>query len=187
AALASARLDAIGATLDCRDPINIQFTSGTTGSPKGATLTHRNVVNNARSIANVMRLTEADAMCIPVPLYHCFGMVLSVLACVSAGAKMVFPGAAFEPGATLAAVSDERCTALQGVPTMFIAELDHPDFDRFDLSTLRTGIMAGSPCPIETMKRVVAKMHMSEVTIAYGMTETSPVSFQSATTDSLEK
>ncbi len=126
-------------------------------------------------------------MCIPVPLYHCFGMVLSVLACVSAGAKMVFPGAAFEPGATLAAVSDERCTALQGVPTMFIAELDHPDFDRFDLSTLRTGIMAGSPCPIETMKRVVAKMHMSEVTIAYGMTETSPVSFQSATTDSLEK
>lgn len=187
AALASARLDAIGATLDCRDPINIQFTSGTTGSPKGATLTHRNVVNNARSIANLMRLTEADAMCIPVPLYHCFGMVLSVLACVSAGAKMVFPGAAFEPGATLAAVSDERCTALQGVPTMFIAELDHPDFDRFDLSTLRTGIMAGSPCPIETMKRVVAKMHMSEVTIAYGMTETSPVSFQSATTDSLEK
>ncbi|KVE35753.1 AMP-binding protein [Burkholderia sp. BDU5] len=187
AALDPARLDAIGATLDRRDPINIQFTSGTTGSPKGATLTHRNVVNNARSIASVMQLTEADAMCIPVPLYHCFGMVLSVLACVSAGAKMVFPGAAFEPGATLAAVSDERCTALQGVPTMFIAELDHPDFDRFDLSTLRTGIMAGSPCPIETMKRVVAKMHMSEVTIAYGMTETSPVSFQSSTTDSLEK
>lgn len=187
AALDPARLDAIGATLDCRDPINIQFTSGTTGSPKGATLTHRNVVNNARSIASVMQLTEADAMCIPVPLYHCFGMVLSVLACVSAGAKMVFPGAAFEPGATLAAVSDERCTALQGVPTMFIAELDHPDFDRFDLSPLRTGIMAGSPCPIETMKRVVAKMHMSEVTIAYGMTETSPVSFQSSTTDSLEK
>ncbi|KVK77046.1 MULTISPECIES: AMP-binding protein [Burkholderia] len=187
AALDHARLDAIGATLDCRDPINIQFTSGTTGSPKGATLTHRNVVNNARSIASVMRLTEADAMCIPVPLYHCFGMVLSVLACVSVGAKMVFPGEAFEPGATLAAVSGERCTALQGVPTMFIAELDHPDFDRFDLSALRTGIMAGSPCPIETMKRVVAKMHMSEVTIAYGMTETSPVSFQSSTTDSLEK
>lgn len=187
AALDHARLDAIGATLDCRDPINIQFTSGTTGSPKGATLTHRNVVNNARSIASVMRLTEADAMCIPVPLYHCFGMVLSVLACVSVGAKMVFPGEAFEPGATLAAVSGERCTALQGVPTMFIAGLDHPDFDRFDLSALRTGIMAGSPCPIETMKRVVAKMHMSEVTIAYGMTETSPVSFQSSTTDSLEK
>ncbi|AOJ79351.1 AMP-binding protein [Burkholderia savannae] len=187
AALDHARLDAIGATLDCRDPINIQFTSGTTGSPKGATLTHRNVVNNARSIASVMRLTEADAMCIPVPLYHCFGMVLSVLACVSVGAKMVFPGEAFEPGATLAAVSGERCTALQGVPTMFIAELDHPDFDRFDLSALRTGIMAGSPCPIETMKRVVAKMHMSEVTIAYGMTETSPVSLQSSTTDSLEK
>ncbi|KVE26575.1 AMP-binding protein [Burkholderia singularis] len=180
-------LEAIGATLDSREPINIQFTSGTTGNPKGATLTHHNIVNNAIAIARVMRLTEADAMCIPVPLYHCFGMVLSVLACVSAGAKMVFPGAAFDPGATLAAVCDERCTALQGVPTMFIAELDHPEFDRYDLSTLRTGIMAGSPCPIETMKRVVASMHMSEVTIAYGMTETSPVSFQSATTDPLDK
>ncbi|SMG02591.1 AMP-binding protein [Burkholderia singularis] len=180
-------LEAIGATLDSHEPINIQFTSGTTGNPKGATLTHHNIVNNAIAIARVMRLTEADAMCIPVPLYHCFGMVLSVLACVSAGAKMVFPGAAFDPGATLAAVCDERCTALQGVPTMFIAELDHPEFGRYDLSTLRTGIMAGSPCPIETMKRVVASMHMSEVTIAYGMTETSPVSFQSATTDPLNK
>ncbi|AOK28345.1 MULTISPECIES: AMP-binding protein [Burkholderia] len=180
-------LEAIGATLDSREPINIQFTSGTTGNPKGATLTHHNIVNNAIAIARVMRLTEADAMCIPVPLYHCFGMVLSVLACVSAGAKMVFPGTAFDPGATLAAVCDERCTALQGVPTMFIAELDHPEFGRYDLSTLRTGIMAGSPCPIETMKRVVASMHMSEVTIAYGMTETSPVSFQSATTDPLDK
>jgi fatty-acyl-CoA synthase len=182
-----ARLAALGATLAADDPINIQFTSGTTGSPKGATLTHRNVVNNACSIARVMKFTEQDALCIPVPLYHCFGMVLAVLACVSTGAKMVFPGEAFEPGATLAAVADERCTALHGVPTMFIAELDHPEFERFDLSSLRTGIMAGSPCPIETMKRVVSTMHMAEVTIAYGMTETSPVSFQSTTTDSLEK
>ncbi|HEY3540330.1 MAG TPA: AMP-binding protein [Trinickia sp.] len=186
-ALDTAALDAIGATLSAGDAINIQFTSGTTGHPKGATLTHRNVVNNARYIARAMRLTENDSLCIPVPLYHCFGMVLSVLACVSAGATMVFPAEAFDPGATLAAVSEERCTALHGVPTMFIAELDHPDFDRFDLTALRTGIMAGSPCPIETMKRVVARMHLSEITIAYGMTETSPVSFQSATTDPLDK
>ncbi|WP_063547564.1 AMP-binding protein [Burkholderia territorii] len=182
-----ARLDAIGATLAASDPINIQFTSGTTGSPKGATLTHRNVVNNARSIAMAMRFSEQDSLCIPVPLYHCFGMVLAVLACVSKGAAMVFPGEAFDPVATLAAVADERCTALHGVPTMFIAELDHPDFAKFDLSTLRTGIMAGSPCPIETMKRVVSQMHLSEITIAYGMTETSPVSFQSSTDDPLEK
>ena len=178
---------AIDATLSSADPINIQFTSGTTGNPKGATLTHRNVVNNARYIAMAMRFTEADALCIPVPLYHCFGMVLSVLASVSTGAKMVFPGEAFDPAATLAAVAEERCTALHGVPTMFIAELDHPDFAKYDLSTLRTGIMAGSPCPIETMKRVVARMHLSEITIAYGMTETSPVSFQSATDDPLEQ
>ncbi|KVC52672.1 AMP-binding protein [Burkholderia stagnalis] len=182
-----AALDALGATLVSTDPINIQFTSGTTGSPKGATLTHRNVVNNARSIAMAMRFSEQDALCIPVPLYHCFGMVLSVLACVSTGAAMVFPGEAFDPAATLAAVAEERCTALHGVPTMFIAELDHPDFAKYDLSTLRTGIMAGSPCPIETMKRVVSQMHMSEVTIAYGMTETSPVSFHSSTDDPLEK
>ncbi|VWC14213.1 AMP-binding protein [Burkholderia aenigmatica] len=182
-----ARLDAIGATLAATDPINIQFTSGTTGSPKGATLTHRNVVNNARFIAMAMRFSEQDTLCIPVPLYHCFGMVLAVLACVSKGAAMVFPGEAFDPVATLAAVADERCTALHGVPTMFIAELDHPEFARFDLSTLRTGIMAGSPCPIETMKRVVSQMHLSEITIAYGMTETSPVSFQSSTDDPLEK
>lgn len=180
-------LDDIGATLAATDPINIQFTSGTTGSPKAATLTHRNVVNNARSIASMMRFSERDALCIPVPLYHCFGMVLAVLACVSTGATMVFPGEAFEPAATLAAVAEERCTALHGVPTMFIAELDHPDFARYDLSSLRTGIMAGSPCPIETMKRVMSQMHMPEVTIAYGMTETSPVSFQTATTDPLEK
>ncbi|AOK05767.1 AMP-binding protein [Burkholderia sp. AU28942] len=185
--LDAARLDAIGATLASTDPINIQFTSGTTGNPKGATLTHRNVVNNARSIAMAMCFTEQDALCIPVPLYHCFGMVLAVLACVSTGAAMVFPGEAFDPVATLASVAEERCTALHGVPTMFIAELDHPDFAKFDLSTLRTGIMAGSPCPIETMKRVVSQMHLSEITIAYGMTETSPVSFQSSTDDPLEK
>ncbi|WP_244814869.1 AMP-binding protein [Caballeronia sp. Lep1P3] len=187
AALDTARLDALEGTLDADDPINIQFTSGTTGNPKGATLTHRNIVNNARYIAMAMRLSEADSLCIPVPLYHCFGMVLAVLACVSTGAAMVFPGEAFDPAATLAAVHEERCTALHGVPTMFIAELDHPDFAKYDLSRLRTGIMAGSPCPIETMKRVVSKMHLSEITIAYGMTETSPVSFQSSTTDPLDK
>jgi fatty-acyl-CoA synthase len=187
AAMDVAVLDAIEAQLGCHDPINIQFTSGTTGNPKGATLTHHNVVNNARFIADAMRFSEQDSLCIPVPLYHCFGMVLAVLACVATGAAMVFPSEAFEPGATLAAVAEERCTALHGVPTMFIAELDHPDFATFDLSTLRTGIMAGAPCPIETMKRVVAHMHMREVTIAYGMTETSPVSFQSSTTDPLER
>jgi fatty-acyl-CoA synthase len=173
--------------LDCHDPINIQFTSGTTGSPKGATLTHHNVVNNARFIAQALNFSEADRLCIPVPLYHCFGMVLAVLACVSTGATMVFPGEMFDAAAVLAAVSEERCTALHGVPTMFIAELAHPDFKTFDLSSLRTGIMAGSPCPIETMRQVVSEMHMSEVTIAYGMTETSPVSFQSSTTDPLER
>ncbi len=173
--------------LQCREPINIQFTSGTTGAPKGATLTHHNIVNNAIAVARCMRFTEADALAIPVPLYHCFGMVLAVLACVATGAKMVFPGEGFEPRATLAAVEAERCTALHGVPTMFIAELDHPEFALFDLSTLRTGIMAGAPCPIEVMKRVQRDMHMHEVTIAYGMTETSPVSFQSATDDPLDK
>jgi fatty-acyl-CoA synthase len=173
--------------LDCHDPINIQFTSGTTGAPKGATLTHLNIVNNAIAVARCMRLSETDALCVPVPLYHCFGMVLAVLACAATGAKMVFPGEGFDPRATLAAVEAERCTALHGVPTMFIAELDHPEFAVFDLSTLRTGIMAGAPCPIEVMKRVQHEMHMHEVTIAYGMTETSPVSFQSATDDPLEK
>ncbi|CAB3760579.1 AMP-binding protein [Paraburkholderia solisilvae] len=185
--LDTAKLDALTASLSPHDPINIQFTSGTTGSPKGATLTHSNVVNNARYIAMAMRLSEQDSLCIPVPLYHCFGMVLAVLACVSVGANMVFPGEAFDPAATLAAVSEEKCTALHGVPTMFIAELDHPDFRQFDLTHLRTGIMAGSPCPIETMKRVASNMHLSEITIAYGMTETSPVSFQSSTTDPLDK
>ena len=186
-ALDSAALDAAEASLNCFDAINIQFTSGTTGNPKGATLTHHNVVNNARFIAEAMRLTAADSLCIPVPLYHCFGMVLAVLACVSVGAAMVFPGESFDPVATLSAVAEERCTALHGVPTMFIGQLDHPRFAEFDLSSLRTGIMAGSPCPIETMKRVVAYMHMREVTIAYGMTETSPVSFQRSTADPLER
>ena len=183
----TAVLDEATRQLDVRDAINIQFTSGTTGNPKGATLTHHNVVNNGRFVALAMRLGAGDRLCIPVPLYHCFGMVLSVLACVSVGACMVFPGEAFDPLATMQAVSDERCTALHGVPTMFIAQLDHPDFRKFDFSTLRTGIMAGAPCPIEIMKRVVTDMHMAEVTIAYGMTETSPVSFQSATDDPLDK
>ncbi|AOZ03311.1 AMP-binding protein [Cupriavidus sp. USMAHM13] len=187
AAVPRAELDALTASLDRNDPINIQFTSGTTGAPKGATLTHRNILNNARYIAMAMRFTEQDKLCIPVPLYHCFGMVLAVLACVSTGACMVFPGEAFDPVATMAAVSEERCSALHGVPTMFIAQLDHPDFGSYDFSSLRTGIMAGAPCPIEVMKRVIKDMHMAEVTIAYGMTETSPVSFQSATDDPLDK
>lgn len=177
----------ISSAVDCRDPINIQFTSGTTGNPKGATLTHHNIVNNACFVARSMKFTQRDSLCIPVPLYHCFGMVLAVLACTSTGAAMIFPGEVFDAGSTLAAVSEENCTALHGVPTMFIAVLDHPDFGRFDLGTLRTGIMAGAPCPIETMKRVVSQMHMREVTIAYGMTETSPVSFQSSTTDPLDR
>ncbi len=183
----TARLDAATATLAPDDPINIQFTSGTTGLPKGATLTHRNILNNARYVVGTMRFSGTDRLCIPVPLYHCFGMVMGTLGCVTTGATMVFPGEGFDPLATLATVQSERCTALYGVPTMFAAMLDHADFDGFDLSSLRTGIMAGSPCPIEIMRRVVARMHMEEVTIAYGMTETSPVSFQSHTDDPLEK
>jgi fatty-acyl-CoA synthase len=169
------------------DAINIQFTSGTTGLPKGATLTHFNVLNNGYFTGQAMALGSQDCLCIPVPLYHCFGMVLGVLACVTHGASMVFPSEAFEPGAVLEAVSEEHCTALHGVPTMFIAVLEHPDFKTFDLSRLRTGIMAGAPCPIEVMRKVISEMNMGEVTIAYGMTETSPVSFQSATDDPLEK
>jgi len=185
ASIAAAR--AIGATLRSGEPINVQFTSGTTGNPKGATLTHRNIVNNARYVGAAMRITEADRLAIPVPLYHCFGMVMGVLVCTAYGAAMVFPSEAFDPAATLRALHDERCTALHGVPTMFIAQLEHPDFARFDLGSLRTGCMAGSPCPVEVMKRVVREMHMAQVTIAYGMTETSPVSFQSATDDPLER
>ncbi|MFN3970296.1 MAG: AMP-binding protein [Gemmobacter sp.] len=182
-----ARLGAATAALHPDDPINIQFTSGTTGLPKGATLTHRNIVNNAAAVTATMRFTDRDRLCIPVPLYHCFGMVMGTLGCVAQGAAMVFPGEGFDPLATLEAVQAEGCTALYGVPTMFAAMLDHAEFPRFDLSTLRTGIMAGSPCPIEIMKRVVARMHMAEVTIAYGMTETSPVSFQSHVDDPLDR
>ncbi|HSN32390.1 MAG TPA: AMP-binding protein [Ideonella sp.] len=174
-----ARLPALSAALDPDDAINIQFTSGTTGAPKGATLSHFNIVNNARFCARAMALTEADRLCIPVPLYHCFGMVLGVLACVAVGATMVFPGEGFDAQATLDAVERQRCTALHGVPTMFVALLALPDLSRRDVSSLRTGIMAGAPCPIETMRRVVSELHMREVTIGYGMTETSPVSFPS--------
>jgi fatty-acyl-CoA synthase len=181
------RLAALAGELQFDDPINIQFTSGTTGFPKGATLTHHNILNNGFFIGEAMRFTERDRVGIPVPLYHCFGMVLGNLAAMTHGAAMVFPCEAFDPLATLETVAAERCTALYGVPTMFIAEMDHPDFAKFDLSSLRTGIMAGSPCPIEVMKRAVALMHLSEITIAYGMTETSPVSFQSATDDPLER
>lgn len=180
-------LDRISEGLKPGDAINIQFTSGTTGAPKGATLTHRNIVNNGNFVTSAIRLTADDRLCIPVPLYHCFGMSMGTMGCVTKGATMVFPGEGFDPGATLRAVAGERCTGLYGVPTMFVGQLDHPDFASFDLSSLRTGIMAGSPCPIEVMKKVVSLMHMSEVTIAYGMTETSPVSFQSSIDDPLEK
>jgi fatty-acyl-CoA synthase len=182
-----AQVDAVAATLDANDPINIQFTSGTTGFPKGATLTHRNILNNGFFIGECMKLTPADRLCIPVPLYHCFGMVLGNLACFTHGSTVVYPNDAFEPLSVLQTVQAEKCTGLHGVPTMFIAELDHPRFKEFDLSTLRTGIMAGSPCPVEVMKRVQADMHMGEVTIAYGMTETSPVSCQSSTDTPLDK
>ncbi len=181
------RLAPLSAALDPDDAINIQFTSGTTGAPKGATLSHFSVVNNARYAARAMRLSERDRLCIPVPLYHCFGMVLGVLACVAAGATMVFPAPSFDAEQTLHAVSAHSCTALHGVPSMFIALLEHPRLRSFDVSALRTGIMAGAPCPIETMRRVVAELHMAEVTIAYGMTETSPVSFQSSVDDPLER
>lgn len=181
------QLTALGAALQFDDPVNIQFTSGTTGSPKGVTLTHHNILNNGHFTGRAMHLTEQDRICIPVPLYHCFGMVMGNLASVTLGTTMVYPGEGFDPLATLRAVEQEKCTALYGVPTMFIAELDHPEFPKFDLTSLRTGIMAGAPCPIEVMKRVNTEMNMREVTIAYGMTETSPVSFQSATNDPLER
>ncbi len=185
AGIAAAR--AVGATLACTEAINIQFTSGTTGAPKGATLTHHNILNNALQVAQTMAFGEGDRLCIPVPLYHCFGMVMSSLACTVTGGTMVFPGEGFDPLQVLQAVHAERCTHLHGVPTMFIGELDHPQFNQFDLTSLRGGIMAGSPCPVEVMKRVNTQMHMREVTIAYGMTETSPVSFQSSTQDPLER
>lgn len=175
------------AQLKNTDAINVQFTSGTTGTPKGATLTHRNILNNGYFIGEAMDLSEEDRLCIPVPLYHCFGMVLGNLAILTHGGCIVYPNDGFEPLSVLEAVQNEKCTALHGVPTMFIAELDHPDFDKYDLSTLRTGIMAGSSCPIEVMRRVIDEMHMSEVTIAYGMTETSPVSCQTNKHTPLEK
>jgi fatty-acyl-CoA synthase len=182
-----ARLAELAGTLQFDDPINIQFTSGTTGAPKGATLTHHNIVNNGFFIGECMRLTPEDKLCIPVPLYHCFGMVLGNLACTTHGTAMVYPGEGFDPLAVLQTVAEERCTGLHGVPTMFIAEMEHPDFAKYDLSSLRTGIMAGSPCPIEVMRRAVSSMHLSDITIAYGMTETSPVSFQTTTDDPLER
>ncbi|MEU5266682.1 AMP-binding protein [Amycolatopsis sp. NPDC021455] len=175
------------AGLSADDPINIQYTSGTTGFPKGATLSHHNILNNGYFVGELCNYTEADKVCIPVPFYHCFGMVMGNLACTSHGACMVIPAPAFDPRATLEAVAAERCTSLYGVPTMFIAELNHPDFGEFDLSSLRTGIMAGSPCPVEVMKQVIDRMGMSEVSICYGMTETSPVSTQTRADDSIER
>jgi len=175
------------ATLAFDDPINIQYTSGTTGFPKGATLSHHNIGNNGYFVGELLSYTERDRVCLPVPLYHCFGMVLGNLACTSHGACIVLPSAGFDPAATLAAVAQEKVTSLYGVPTMFIAELGLPDFSGYDLSSLRTGIMAGSPCPVEVMKRVVAEMHMAEVAICYGMTETSPVSTMTRADDSLSR
>ncbi len=175
------------ATLSFDDPINIQYTSGTTGFPKGATLSHHNILNNGFFIGEGCRYTEQDRVCIPVPFYHCFGMVLGNLACTTHGAAIIIPAPGFDAAATLRAVVTERCTSLYGVPTMFIAELALPDFAEYDLSSLRTGIMAGSPCPVEVMKRVVSEMHMTEVTICYGMTETSPVSAQTRADDDMER
>jgi fatty-acyl-CoA synthase len=173
-------------TLQFDDPINIQYTSGTTGFPKGATLSHHNILNNGFFVGEACGYTPDDRICIPVPFYHCFGMVMGNLGATSHGACMVIPAPSFEPAATLAAVQEERCTSLYGVPTMFIAQLDHPGFDGYDLSSLRTGIMAGSPCPVEVMRKVLERMHMSGVTICYGMTETSPVSTQTGADDDIE-
>jgi fatty-acyl-CoA synthase len=181
------RVREVQTTLGPDDPINIQFTSGTTGFPKGATLTHRNILNNGFFVGECMKLSPQDRLCIPVPMYHCFGMVLGNLACVTHGSTIVYPNDGFDALSVLETVQAERCTALHGVPTMFIAELNHPRFQEFDLSSLRTGIMAGTACPIEVMRHVVDQMHMREVTIAYGMTETSPVSCQSTTDTPLER
>jgi fatty-acyl-CoA synthase len=185
--VAEGALAAVESTLQFDDPINIQYTSGTTGFPKGATLSHHNILNNGFFIGEAVKYTALDRVCIPVPFYHCFGMVLGNLACTSHGACIVVPGEAFDADTTLRVTEQERCTSLYGVPTMFIAELDHPDFDTHDLHLLRTGIMAGSPCPVEVMKKVQSRMNMREVTICYGMTETSPVSTQSALDDPLDK
>ncbi|MFI7102665.1 AMP-binding protein [Streptomyces sp. NPDC050161] len=186
AAVPQERLDACAARLSADDPVNIQYTSGTTGFPKGATLSHHNILNNGYWVGETVGYSEQDRVCLPVPFYHCFGMVMGNLGATSHGACIVIPAPSFDPAATLRAVQDERCTSLYGVPTMFIAELDHPDFAAYDLTSLRTGIMAGSPCPEEVMKRVVAEMHMAEVSICYGMTETSPVSTQTRRDDDLE-
>ena len=182
-----AALTVAAAGLSARDPINIQFTSGTTGLPKGATLSHENILNNGYFVGRAIGLKEGERLCIPVPLYHCFGMVMGNLGCLTHGATMVYPSDGFDPLAVLQCVESERCTGLYGVPTMFIAELGHPDFAGFDLSSLRTGIMAGSPCPVEVMKQVIERMHMGGVTIAYGMTETSPVSFQTGLDDPTDR
>ncbi|HEY9439073.1 MAG TPA: AMP-binding protein [Streptomyces sp.] len=181
------QLAAREAELSCDDPINIQYTSGTTGFPKGATLSHHNILNNGYFVGELIGYTEQDRVCLPVPFYHCFGMVMGNLGATSHGACIVIPAPAFEAAAVLATVQQERCTSLYGVPTMFIAELNHPDFASYDLSSLRTGIMAGSPCPVEVMKRVVNEMNMHEVAISYGMTETSPVSTQTRVDDDLER
>lgn len=183
----ASRVDEVQRTLQFDDPINIQFTSGTTGTPKAASLSHHNIVNNAVLVARTMELGSQDRLCIPVPMYHCFGMVLGALCCVAAGATMVLPSEGFDAGAVLAAVSKERCTALHGVPTMFIAELEHASFSRTDLSSLRTGVIAGAPCSVELMKRLVNEMHLEQITIAYGMTETGPVSFQTSVGDPLDR
>jgi fatty-acyl-CoA synthase len=177
----------IGTELDCNDPINIQFTSGTTGAPKGATLTHRNILNNGQFVGVALAFTERDRLCIPVPLYHCFAMVVGNLACLTHGATMVYPDEGFSAASVLDTIQAERCTAVHGVPTMFIAILECPDFSRYDLSSLRTGAMGGAPCPMPVMRQVMDRMHMRDVTIVYGMTETSPVSFQSASDDPVDK
>ena len=187
ASVPAGRLAEIEAELGCDDAVNIQYTSGTTGFPKGATLSHHNILNNGFFVGELVGYTEQDRVCLPVPFYHCFGMVMGNLGITSHGACIVIPAPSFDPAATLRAVEQERCTSLYGVPTMFIAELNLPDFDSYDLSSLRTGIMAGSPCPVEVMKRVIAEMHMTEVAIAYGMTETSPVSTQTRRDDDLER
>jgi fatty-acyl-CoA synthase len=181
------RLAERAATLAFDDPINVQYTSGTTGFPKGATLSHHNILNNGFFVGELLAYTEKDRVCLPVPFYHCFGMVMGNLGATSHGCCIVIPAPSFEPGATLKAVAAERCTSLYGVPTMFIAELNHPSLESLDLSTLRTGIMAGSPCPIEVMKRVIAEMNMAEVSICYGMTETSPVATQTRMDDDLDR
>ncbi|NNK78045.1 MAG: AMP-binding protein [Litoreibacter sp.] len=186
-AISTDLLDQICQGLDQKDPINIQFTSGTTGSPKGACLTHRNIVNNAHFVTETLEFSSRDRLCIPVPFYHCFGMVMGTLGCVSKGAAMIVPGEGFDPVDTMEAVSNEHCTAIYGVPTMFVTQLALESFDSYDTSHLRTGIMAGAPCPAEVMKQVVSRMHLSQITIAYGMTETSPVSFQTNVEDPFDK